>query len=174
VFSDAKKKVAEDSGYNTAQVSKRVAAELKDNVEAERKKAAQMALIFEVTTWPKRRRKRTTDMLVAFSIVATLLECCPLLRARTEVARGGGERLVEVRKRTEGRRRRSLHTVSPASSGTRCRDPALHHPRPAMLQGELAPVGEAGRPDHPDQVQGRAGLRARRDEADTPCLPLEA
>jgi crossover junction endodeoxyribonuclease RusA len=47
-FADAKKKVAEDSGYNTAQVSKRVAAEMKDTVDAERKKAAQMALIFGV------------------------------------------------------------------------------------------------------------------------------
>lgn len=47
-FADAKKKVAEDSGYNTAQVSKRVAAEMKGTVDAERKKAAQMALIFGV------------------------------------------------------------------------------------------------------------------------------
>lgn len=47
-FSDALKKTAEDSGYNTAQVRKRVAAELKDTVESERKKAAQMALIFGV------------------------------------------------------------------------------------------------------------------------------
>lgn len=47
-FADAKKKVAEDSGYNTAAVSKRVAAEIKGSVDSERKKAAQMALVFEV------------------------------------------------------------------------------------------------------------------------------
>lgn len=46
-LADALKKTAEDSGYNTAMVRKRIAAEVNDRMDSERKKAAQLALVFE-------------------------------------------------------------------------------------------------------------------------------
>ena len=47
-LSEALKKAAEDSGYNTATVRKRIASMAHDTFDAEKKKAAQLALIFEV------------------------------------------------------------------------------------------------------------------------------
>lgn len=47
-LSEAIKKAAEDSGYNAGAVKKRIAAIANDNWDAQKKKAAQLALIFEV------------------------------------------------------------------------------------------------------------------------------